>query len=612
MAGLTVHVGSRDRSRIAEAASRLRFFGEPTELIIEDGFCAAWVGHDDPALFGPASDPATGVRVLTSGRISWAEADWQRAERLSVYEGGLGNRLLLERYLQRGASALDRSSGPAALVVWDPRTQVIHLWTDHFGYHPVFFYRPESLSGAVISTFAEAIAADPSVPTTLDEVSVAEFLSAWRITPPHTYYKEIRYAGAARHHLWDLTRGRHEVSTYWAPDFETPFPNCEAAAEELAHAVSEAIRIRTLARLAPVVSFTSGGMDSRTVLFAAASPENVTGLNLYDEPRRESEVASRLCQAAHVRYEGFQRDQDYYPRWLSEGVRLSGAMWSHEDDHYLGTRQRVFALGARTVLSTCTADWLFKGYGLEKSHRRLFGRNLPFQRFEHRRADGFLPNMPRGAPAALSSEVEARLVQWFAGTPVRLTSDRDRLQVEDRRVRPACYAVSVSGQIMYRAFPYDTFLADSRVADCYARVRAEWKLNARAWGMAVRRICAAGRAIEDANFGWAVGSSRSAKIVSFARGWVGRRLRRGTARPAGPATGSWPDLRWYIRNSPTLRAFWTSVSTDTRGLIARTWGENPWAQPMESWSGSPNDLFRILTVAQLLEHRAARTSGERD
>jgi hypothetical protein len=608
MAGLTIHIGSRDRARIADAAARLRFFAETVELIDDDGFSAAWVGHDDPVLFGPARDPATGVRVLTSGRVSWDEADWQRAERMSTYQGGLSNRLLLERYLKAGPPALDRANGPCAVVVWDPRTRLLHLWTDHFGYHPVFLYKPESVSDGIISTFPEAIAGDPSVSTTLDEVSVAEFLSAWRITPPHTYYKEIRYAGAATRTTWDLGSGRYEVSTYWRPHVEDPFPNSQAAAEQLAHAVSQAIRVRTLSRLAPVVSFTSGGMDSRTLLFAAASPEHITALNLYDEPNPESEIVRRLCQAASVRYEGFQRDQDYYPRWLAEGVRFSGAMWSHEDNHYLGTRDRVYALGARTVFTTCTADWLFKGYGLEKSYRRLLGRNLPLKRFEDRRVDGFLPNLPRSVPTGHSLAVSARLREWFAGTPTSLTTDEERLQVEDRRVRPACYAVSVSGSIMYRIFPYDTFLSDTRVADCYARVRAEWKLNSEVWGMAVRRVCAGGRDIEDANFGWAVGSSDARKLVLFARGWIARRIRRSPTRAAGPATGGWPDFGWYIRNSSTLQEFWATVSVDTREIISRTWGSDPWAQPISAWATAPNDLFRILTVAQLLEHRASRVS----
>ena len=59
--------------------------------------------------------------------------------------------------------------------------------------------------------------------------------------------------------------------------------------------------------------------------------------------------------------------------------------------------------------------------------------------------------------------------------------------MEDRRIRPACYTVSVSGQIMYRIYPYDTFFADSRVAECYSRIHPDWKLNREVWGRAAAR-----------------------------------------------------------------------------------------------------------------------------
>ncbi len=601
MAGLTVHVGSADRRRIDSAAQRIRFFAEATHVVSVPGFSAAWVGHDDPLLFGPAHDPATGVRVLTSGRTACDEPAWRRAERLTTCEGGLANRLLLDRYLRGGPEALNRANGPCAVVVWDPRSRVVHLWVDHFGYHPVFLYRPESTTDAMIGTFPDAMADDPSVTTTLDEVAVAEFLSAWRVTPPHTYYKEIQYAGAASHHVWNVEGGTYSSSVYWRPHLGRPFPTCESAAEELAHAVKEAVRIRTTKRLAPVLCFTSGGMDSRTVLFAAASPGDVLGLNLYDEPNRESDVARRLCEAAGATYVGFKRDRDYYPRWFQDGIRLSGAMWSHEDDHYLGTREFVMGLGARTVMSACTTDWLFKGYGLEKTYRRFLGRNLPLNRFVDRRLDGFLPNIPRPVPEGLVAGVSARLEEWFAGTPRELVSDADRLAVEDRRARPACYAVSVSGPIMYRVFPYDTFLADSRIADCYSAIRAEWKLNSDVWAKAVERICAAGSGIEDANFGWRVGSSTMRRIASFGRGWVRRRLRPDGRDPGGLITGSWPNLGWYARKSATLGRLWESVSPEARQVITRAWGADPWARRLEEWSGAPNDLFRILSVARFLD-----------
>src|SRR6266567_5482195 len=173
MAGLFVTLGRPDHAQIKAAAARLKFFQETTVIACEEDFSFAWVGHDDKDLFGPAFDPETGVYVITSGRVSWDELDWRRAEQQNDFRGGLSNRVLLERYLAGGAAAVERHNGPAALVVWDPRDKVLHLWTDHFGYHPVFLYRPESIEGAVIATFADAIADDPKVTVTADVTSHA-------------------------------------------------------------------------------------------------------------------------------------------------------------------------------------------------------------------------------------------------------------------------------------------------------------------------------------------------------------------------------------------------------------------------------------------------------
>src|SRR4029079_8401473 len=100
----------------------------------------------------------------------------------------------------------------------------------------------------VITTFADAAASDAAVSVTPDVTSMSEFLSAWRITPPHTYYREIAYAGAATRHVWNVAAGTHARTVYWQPDDDF-FPDVEAAAEELASAVKNAVRIRTLSRL---------------------------------------------------------------------------------------------------------------------------------------------------------------------------------------------------------------------------------------------------------------------------------------------------------------------------------------------------------------------------
>ena len=602
MAGLYIIVGGAPRERIDSAADRLKFFDEKCEIACEPDFAFAWVGHDDPLLFGPAIDPTTGVRVITSGRVAWDEKDWKCGESLVSYKGGVSNRLLLDAYLEGGLAALERHNGAAAVVVWDPREKCVHLFSDHFGYHPIFLYRPEQVKGTVISTFADAIAEDAETQISSDAVSTAELLSACRITPPHTYYREIKYVGAATVSTWNLSRNTYFKRTYWAPFKEEPFPDLMSAVEELTAVTREAVRIRTLPRLCPTVIFVSGGMDSRAIIFSAACQDGAIGFNLYDRPNNEASISRQLCEAAGVKYQGFQRDQDYYPNWHSESARISGAMISTKDSHYLGVRDEVVGLQAATVMSGCTTDWLFKGTGLDKTYHRLFGRNLPLQRFKDKRTDAFLPNLPLPVGAAYARQLEERKAKVFEGTPKHFSTDRHHLLVEDRRIRPICYAPSISGQIMYRIFSYDTFLADRGVADCYSRIKAEWKLNAEVWGASVQKICLGANSIIDANYGWKVGSSKLAKLYCFAKGWIKRRLVNPPAKRLELATeGSWPNLGWYVLNSPTIADIWRSVPEPDKRLIASLMAEDPWNTPLPQWSARPNYFFRILTVAAHLQ-----------
>lgn len=605
MAGLYLVLATDvTEDRITAAADRLTFFNETRELILERDFAAVWVGHDDPALFGPAYDPSTGVRIITSGRVAWAEADWLRAEEMSQYTGGLSNRLLLESYLTKGVSGLERHNGAALLVVWDPRDSSIHVFTDHLGYHPAFVYLPDSPGRTVICTFADAIAQDPACSVTDDEISMAELLSAWRVTPPHTFYQEIKHPGAATHSHWNLREGTHTKREYWIPFQEEFFRDLATATSALAEATRESIRIRTLPRFSPNLVFISGGLDSRTIIFCSGDRERTVGFNMFDKPNKEAAISQRICKAAGVRYIGFQRHDDYYPHWHSESCRISGSMLSSEDSHYLGVREQVMATGAKTVLSGCTTDWVFKGYGLEKSHQNLFGRDLPFFKFRDQRVLAFLPNLPETLAPDVAEAVSKRRDTCFDGTPDKLATSRDRLEVESRRLRPICYAPSVSSQIMYRIFPYDTFLADRVMADCYSRIRPEWKLNSEVWAAAVKEICVGGGNIADVNFGWKVGASKPARLVSFAMSWLGRRITLQTPKTFQLASqGSWPNLGWYALHSKTLEKLWDDVPQRDRNLISNLLGSDPWSGSLADLATRPNYLLRILTVAAHLKGR---------
>lgn len=556
-----------------------------------------WVGSQ-PERFGPALDETTGVRVVTSGRLTWSAHEWATAEHLP-YEGGLANRLILERYLDRGIEAVAPFNGSAVVTIHDPRSSQTHVWTDQFGYHPCFAYRADQAGDCIFTTFPDALLADPEAETAFDLVSMAEFISAWRATPPHTYFAEVKYVGAATRTTVDAKALVTARATYWRPFEDGFYASITEAAEALAAAIQAAISERTAIAERPVF-FLSGGADSRVMLFSASDRARVTCVNIFEHEAAETDIARDLAAIAGCPFVALQRDNDFYPRNLPDIVRRSGGMWSAEDAHYPGFTDRLADLNPDLVMTACTTDWLFKGYGMEKEHVPLLGRSLPFMKYMAKRAKAFLPNIPLPPPPNMAERMDERMAAWFAGCPDTLVSPRDRLLVEDRRIRPACYTVSVSGQIMYRTFPYDTFFADSRIANCYSRIHPDWKLNREVWGKAAARICAEAGDIVDANYGWRVDAGPIEKAIAFAAGWVSRRTKppapsiAAAERP--PPSGSWPEYGWYAEHSQTLRDLWTSVTAEERELMAVVTGTDHWSRPLESWRHDGNHLFRVLTL----------------
>jgi hypothetical protein len=610
-----------DRShRVQAAAQRLVCSPQDQIEIITESDCAiAWVSQDPAPLFAPTHHPATGVWIMTAGRVAWEETEWQHAQQLTDYTGGLSNRLLLEQYLDQGISGIERHNGAAIVLVYDPRDRLVHLLTDHFGFYPAFLYRSQQVKNCVISSFPDAITDDSQIETTPDPVSMAEFLCEWKTTPPHTYYQEIKYAGAASHWTWNLADETCKSRIYWQPFQEEFFPTLNTAAEHLTAAVRHAVQIRTLPRLSPVATYISGGMDSRVIAYAANAPADMIGLNLYDVPNREAAIAQQICKASGIEYVGYAREPDYYPKWLRRGVKISGAMWSAEDNHFLGTLGTLQQRQVQTVLAAFPVDVLFKGVCLEQQYAQLLGRNLPFFQFASDRSPGFMMEYPaRTQPPAFATAMQRRLQEWMGELPNTLKSERDRLQVEDLRIRPCCYQPGVSDNMMFRVVPYDIFLGDRAIADCYSKIRPQWKINATLWSRVVAEIC--GQDIVDSTRNWRPGASNAEKLAIFARDWLQRKVKSSRKKQGVATDGSWSNLGWYAAHSETLREMWEGVTDRDRHLITQLWGSDPWQIPLADWShkptlnrygqahgNSPYALFRLLTLINYLSIRQSRS-----
>ena len=157
---------------------------------------------------------------------------------------------------------------------------------------------------------------------------------------------------------------------------------------------------------------------------------------------------------------------------------------------------------------------------------------------------------------------------------------------------------------MYRAFPYDTFLGDRSIAECYGRLRPEWKLNSRIWGMTLKRMGGLAGRLPDSGSGFAPGDSKLTQLIKFGYGWAKRRAmptRNRDECDSIVAEGSWPNFGWCIRNSDRIARTWHEASAGDKAFLNGIFADDLWRRDLTYWSSRPNDFFRLLTVLKWLE-----------
>lgn len=599
MAGFYLIIDKLDNNRTQIALKAItNFDDEYSEIISEDYFTCICTSVNDKTLWGNAFDPDSGISVIIAGRIHLSQQEWNEAENLFAFEGGIAGKFILQKYLNKEINSIYKVIGPAIIIIWNPKSKSLEIITDYFGYYPAFVYRNNKNEIKIISSSPEAISKDNGAKTSRDDLSFVEFLSAWRITPPHTYYNEIKYLGAAKHITINLADNNINEKEYWKPFQDTSYDDFDIASKELELALRDSINKITLSRLGPIVNFTSGGMDSRVVLYCASDRNALIGFNMYDEPNLESSVAQQLCIECDVRYYGFKRDIDYYPRLMKDIVAVNNGMNAFDDQHYLGAREVIKLLDAKTVISGCSTDWLFKGYGLDKRYKKFLGKNLPVTIMTKNRIDAFLPNIPNEVPTEYKTKIKERLLNWFGDVPKNFEEDIDWLLVEDKRIRPTLYAPSISGPSMYRIFPYDTFLASSDIAEVYGKMPAKWKINSTIWSKTVSRIGGKAGKVIDANSGSKMGISLPHRLYDFGRGWIKRHIiqKNKYIKDQLATDYSWPNFGWYIKNSKTLIDLWMNTSSTNKAVLCDYLGYNPWSFSLDYWAKRHNYFFRMITI----------------
>ncbi len=171
--------------------------------------------------------------------------------------------LILAAYERWGQACPEHLLGDFAFAIWDESTQQLFCARDHFGIKPFYFFNSSRLFA--FASEIKALFALEDIPSELNEIRVADYLTGTLDDPAITLYKNIWRLPSA--HSLTLPVGQTpRQSRYWALEQspEIYHRTDEDYAEEYRHHFEEAVRCRMRSAY-PVGAHLSGGLDSSSV-----------------------------------------------------------------------------------------------------------------------------------------------------------------------------------------------------------------------------------------------------------------------------------------------------------------------------------------------------------
>jgi asparagine synthase (glutamine-hydrolysing) len=514
--------------------------------------------------------------------------------------GGLACKALCGIYAAEGLAGLERLSGNFVILVHDGPQQRFHLVTDCCGMFPAFEC---SVGGApLFGSHPDVLAAAAGETHRTDPVSLAEFAFCGTVTPPYTYYERIRALDVASTTTLDLS-APGSVRAASRRHFDLTFAgDGHASEQDLAAALAAAIRKAVVRRTQPLLGLTavglSGGLDSRAILAAVEDRSRVFAFCCYDAPNAECRTAAAIARALNARFVPIQRGPEYYGENAEAGVRISGAMGTFANNHFLGVVPRLQAEGAENMLTGCYCDYLFKGLPLNRRAHWLTGRETlaPFTRefyFSH-----------FWQPTPLGRSVRERWEARFPAPAAAADSDESLFQVEVRRTFPLCYEGDNQQRVVpQRVTGWYVPVADRDVLDVYRRIPPRCKLNRALFLKVTDCLCGPDlRGIRDANTAAPITASPAEAWACDAWRRLRDRLRR--MRPGLATPGSWPDWHYYAAHSRTLARLWARPNPEAASFFRLALGEGRFREDLRAYMDGDLFLFvQLLTLKLWFDQR---------
>lgn len=596
------------RSTTSALAEDFKFVQADQHLPLEWPNLSAYLVRSDEAHYwAPAFCPSRNIGLCIYGRIRLESQDWLKAAQLPL-SGGLAARVLLDCWLSGGElSLVSKLNGAGIIVLWEMSSQRLHLWTDRLGVVPIYQSNLNNQTWALSShpdVLADWLTAQGYSPN-LDTTSLGEVLSTGAVSPPFSFYEEIRLLEPAKHYVWKFD-GEHvqpEASrTYWRPADIDGSLSDETATEGMAEALRKAC-----ARKPPgkTVLLLSGGADSRGLLFAHPDPSEIQCVTFCDTENSEVARAKEVARLAKASHKILYRDAEHYARGAEHTVRITGGMGSIKDAHFAGFQSDLEAQHATSLVTGCYADYLYKGLALNRTAYRFLGRELPLEKLGAYHADFYQPH--RSLSSEVNAAITARGLQRFGDDAALRYRDNPEI-IADLRTRPLTREADSVGRLYLLATnSWDPVMVDNDLLEFYGRLSPGLKINSRVFGPAVVKLLpSAGRKIPNNNPGqfplglplwqqWLAGTAWLIKNA-LARKLSPRSTQLSTA-------SSWPNFSHFIAHSELVPKLWSNWTDSQISLISKIMGQPPKQKSLSDWAADPDLFLRLLTLKLWMQRR---------
>jgi len=553
---------------------------------------------DDTKLWGHASDPQTGTKVILGGRVAFEEQKWKKSRELP-YKGGLAPRLILDKFLNSNKENLYESlNGMFGVIIYDPVESQVHLITDRMGMYP-FYINTEG--DTTISTHPDILARNLDGELELDKITVAEVVSRAESVFPYTYYKKIHQLPPSTHIEIRNNNGLNirDKTEYWRPGYlngELEWDKNKLI-RDLSKAIKKAVRIRTHSVFENPGILLSGGIDSRGLLYAMEDPSKATVLTyIQSKDKKEYQVAHKLAKIAGADHIPLFLGDGHYVKNCHKSVYLSSGMWSLATDHLTPFIGEISDMEFDAILSGCYSDYFFKGLSDNINNIGMFGYNLPFRKLDEYSHSYYYDHY--GLSEKYESEVESRWRSRFKNAISCHDDSMTRYIAEDLRMRPVSREADIATRLVpMRTLPWDHLLSDKNVLEIYGKTPIKIKKDEKFFEEVVYNILPdEAKSIEVSNTGVPLNTSRWYEIYS--------KIKEKLASTSDASTNddvqvrSLRELVTFLQSEGTqVNNIWYRRSQKEKKLFKEMLEFNPWTEDFSDWPENKKHLlYRILTT----------------